>query len=149
MDRLKITATALVLLLIVICSLWIFFTTDPESGISTYKIYRNGTSIGTATTTTNSNTDATSDFQARCSAPGVIRCVGFDSSAEISGDWGDAIGIIDNGAAPIELDKSVKASGNSSLKFTIPPNSNANTSGQYFANFSDDLSIQFGEGDDF
>src|SRR5205085_3928315 len=46
-------------------------------------------------------------------------------------------------------DTSVKASGNSSLKFVIPSNSGADTSGSYFANFSPDLSIQFGENADF
>jgi hypothetical protein len=41
------------------------------------------------------------------------------------------------------LDTSVKASGASSLKFTIPSNSGADTSGSYFANFSADLATQF------
>jgi hypothetical protein len=43
----------------------------------------------------------------------------------------------------------VKASGNSSLKFTIPAQSSANSSGSYFANFSSDLSTQFGENSEF
>jgi hypothetical protein len=47
------------------------------------------------------------------------------------------------------LDTAVKASGDSSLKFTIPPKSGADTSGSYFANFSKDLSSQFGENSEF
>src|SRR5581483_5543247 len=33
--------------------------------------------------------------------------------------------------------------------FTIPPNSGANSSGSYFTNFADDLSVQFGENQEF
>ena len=43
------------------------------------------------------------------------------------------------------LDANVKASGASSLKFTIPSNSGSDTSGTFFTNFSTDLSTQFGE----
>jgi hypothetical protein len=88
------------------------------------------------------------DFATRCSAPAVVKCVGFDSPNDISGTYGDPFGILDGAATPA-LDTTVKASGNSSLKFTIPSNSPANTSGSYFTNFSDDLSVQFGEFSDF
>jgi hypothetical protein len=47
------------------------------------------------------------------------------------------------------LDTSVKASGASSLKFTIPSNSGSDTSGAFFINFSNDLLTQFGENSDF
>jgi hypothetical protein len=47
------------------------------------------------------------------------------------------------------LDTTVKASGNSSLKFTVPSNSGADTSGSYFTNFSSDLSVQFGGNQEF
>ena len=47
------------------------------------------------------------------------------------------------------LDSTVKASGNSSIKFTIPSNSAANSSGAYWANFSPDLLTQFGGNSDF
>jgi hypothetical protein len=46
-------------------------------------------------------------------------------------------------------DTSIKASGNSSLKFTIPSNSGADTSGSYFTNFSTDLSVLVGENAEF
>jgi len=43
----------------------------------------------------------------------------------------------------------VKASGAGSLRFEIPSNSGSDTSGSFWLNFSDDLSNQFGEGDEF
>ena len=43
----------------------------------------------------------------------------------------------------------VKASGAGSLRFEIPPYTAADTSGSYWQNFSDDLSVQFGEGEEF
>ncbi len=79
------------------------------------------------------------DFKARCHAPGVVRCVGFDSRSDIAGHTDpDASGVY----SP-EIDTSVSASGRGSLKFTVPAFSKANSSGQYWTNFSDDLSVQF------
>lgn len=43
----------------------------------------------------------------------------------------------------------VKASGAGSLRFEIPSNSGSDTSGSFWLNFSDDLSIQLDEGDEF
>jgi hypothetical protein len=89
------------------------------------------------------------DFATRCAGPGVIRCVGFDAASEIAGEWGiDPTGSMSGDATP-EIDPSVMASGTGSLKFTIPASSGADTSGSYFANFSDDLSVQFDSGDEF
>ena len=93
-----------------------------------------------------------SDFTTRCVQPGVIRCVGFDSSADINGGDGSNSGILaSSGNANVfpTLDMTIKASGNSSLRFTIPAHSGADTSGSYFANFSPDLSVQFGENSEF
>jgi hypothetical protein len=88
------------------------------------------------------------DFPTRCAQPGVIRCVDFDSASTIAGGWGDNSGITSGDTTP-SIDTNVKASGAGSLKFTIPSNSDANTSGSYFTNFSNDLSIQFGENQEF
>ena len=97
----------------------------------------------------------TNDFTARCSSPGVLKCVGFDSSAEIPlAAYGANSGITKgtstsgNVTAP-ELDPTTSASGGASLKFTIPSNSGSDSSGTYFTNFSNDLSVQFGEGSEF
>lgn len=79
------------------------------------------------------------DFKARCHAPGVVRCVGFDARSDIAGHTDpDASGVY----SP-EIDTSVSASGRGSLKFTVPAFSKANSSGQYWTNFSDDMSVQF------
>ena len=100
------------------------------------------------------------DFTTRCAQPGVIKCVGFDSDSDFnigSGGTGGAYGL-NSGIFPpsgttdftrATRDTTVKASGSSSLKFTIPANSRSDSSGAYFTNFSADLSTQFGENSDF
>lgn len=88
------------------------------------------------------------DFQQRCQLPGVIRCIGFDQPSDIAGRYGDDTGISSGDTTPA-LDFGVKASGQASLRFTIPSNSGANSSGAYWANFSPDLSVQFGENSEF
>ncbi len=91
-----------------------------------------------------------SDFQARCSAPGVVKCVGFDQAADVAGRYPAPVGLLPSNAGSFpQLDTSVKASGNSSLKFTIPPMSSSDAAGSYFANFSNDFSVQFDAGDTF
>src|SRR5205823_5622086 len=99
-----------------------------------------GTSAPSSATTQSASLIASgsSDFQTRCSQPGVLKCVGFDTPADITGTYGDSHGILPGNSIPI-LDSTVKASGNSSIKFTIPSNSGANSSGSYFTNFSDTL----------
>jgi chitodextrinase len=92
------------------------------------------------------------DFASRCAQPGVVKCVGFDSPADVSGGYGSNSGVFpSSGNASVRptLDASVKASGPSSLRFTIPSRSGADTSGAYFTNFSPDLSVQFGENSEF
>ena len=79
------------------------------------------------------------DFKARCHAPGVIRCIGFDARSEIAGH----IMPDSTGAVLPEIDTTVAASGRGSLKFTVPAFSVANSSGQYWTDFTDDLSAQF------
>lgn len=85
------------------------------------------------------------DFDARCRTPGVVRCFGFDSIREVRPYlypvWGTQI-------IP-DVDSTVRASGTGSLRFTIPPRSGPDTSGHFEANFADDLSVQFGEGEEF
>ena len=88
--------------------------------------------------------EASDDFAARCAAAEVIKCVGFDDPADIAGDSQDNSGILSGASTPV-LDTESKASGASSILFTIPSNSPADTSGSYFTNFSEDLSVQIGE----
>jgi hypothetical protein len=84
-----------------------------------------------------------------CSAPGVITCVGFDNLADIAGKDGDISGIEPGDQNNPQIDFTVKASGNGSLKFTIPSNATPNSSGSYFTNFSRNLATQFGESSEF
>ena len=74
--------------------------------------------------------------------------MGFDAAGDITGTYGNNSGIL-SGASTPALDTTVKASGTSSLKFTIPSNSPADTSGSFFTNFSPDLLTQFGENAEF
>ena len=101
----------------------------------------------TATPLSDSTRSEPADYATRCNAAGVVRCVGFDDPHDIAGQWGENSGIKSGAATPV-LDTAVKASGNSSLKFTIPSQSGADTSGSYFTNFSSDLLTQFGENTD-
>jgi hypothetical protein len=75
--------------------------------------------------------------------------VAFDDPKDLQGTWGDRTGSLAAASVAPEIDTTQKASGAGSLKFTIPANSSADSSGSYFANFSDDLSVQFDGGDDF
>jgi hypothetical protein len=119
------------------------------AAVATDKVANTATSVAvTVTVSNNSTPTGSADFQTRCTAPGVLRCVGFDQASDIQGTWGDNVGILTGDSTPV-LDSTVKSSGNSSLKFTIPSLSSANSSGSYFANFSTDLSQQFGENSDF
>jgi hypothetical protein len=78
----------------------------------------------------------------------VVKCIGFDSAADIAGGYGSNSGVFAGDDSAPSLDTSVAASGASSLKFTIK-SSSANSAGSYFTNFSSDLSVQFGANSEF
>lgn len=100
----------------------------------------------------------TGDFEIRCQDPAVIRCYGFDDLNDLErGDphnWGHGSSRMLPGPTDLcsqnqcyALDMKVKASGTSSLRFEIPSNSPADTSGSFKLNFRDDYSQQIGEGE--
>jgi hypothetical protein len=94
------------------------------------------------------------DFAARCAQAGVVKCVGFDEVVDFdtgrASNFNSGFEPDSNGSfAQITRDTSNRASGNSSLRFTIPSNSAANSSGSYYTNFSKDLSVQFDSGQEF
>jgi hypothetical protein len=109
--------------------------------------------------------NANADFQARCGAPGVILCNGFDTTADIQGGSPPAApgggGVWRNvfynngntGTLLPVIDSAHFASGNGtssgSLMFTIPAQSGADSSGAFFTNFAPDDSVQFGANADF
>jgi chitodextrinase len=82
------------------------------------------------------------DFQARCSAPGVIKCVGFDSDSDYI--QGSTIFPGDQGYQYLR-DTSIYASGGSSLRFRVPANSSSDSSGYFLVRFPQ----TFGEGQDW
>lgn len=90
----------------------------------------------------------------------MLKCVGFDDASDFDkgaggtgGAYGQNSGIMPpNGTSDYSRavqDTATKASGAGALRFTIPANSPADTSGSYFTNFSEDLSVQFGAGEQF
>jgi hypothetical protein len=123
---------------------------SPGPAEATESNTENGNDVKAAAMTSQENPPAagSADFASRCNSPAVIRCIGFDSQNEIAGSYGDDYGTL-TGATKPSIDTEVKASGSGSLKFTIPSNSGADTSGSYFTNFSRDLSTQFGASSEF
>jgi hypothetical protein len=90
-----------------------------------------------------------SDFATRCAASGVIRCEGFDTAQPPNA--------IQPGYTTPVLDRVVRASGASALKFTIPTNSPENMAGSFNLNFTPGSTpfgpgpypAQFGQGEQF
>jgi len=89
-------------------------------------------------------------FEQRCADQGVVFCYGFDDLADMETGFyaaGDPARCSDGVCKTI--DTNVKASGLGSMRMEIPSNTGANTSGGWKRNFSEDLSVQFGEGEEF
>ncbi|HXJ06041.1 MAG TPA: hypothetical protein VNH65_13140 [Candidatus Acidoferrum sp.] len=87
--------------------------------------------------TTNVST-APADFQSRCHAPDVVKCVGFDSENEIL----PFLAADGNGVYRGALDRMVHSSGAGSLRFEIPSISGQNSSGAWTSG----LGANFGPG---
>lgn len=86
------------------------------------------------------------DWQARSTGPGVVRAIRFDNEAEVRDHVHP-----DRGNGNISFDTSIKASGNGSMRFVIPSNSDETAgSGSWRMNFSDyPFDVQFGENSEF
>src|SRR5882672_8754409 len=79
-----------------------------------------GTTTGGTTPPPANPPPGSQPFATRCAAPGVIKCVSFDSAADIAGGFGSNSGIFANGSGvKPAIDTTVKASGAGSLMFTI------------------------------
>lgn len=85
-------------------------------------------------------TEADDDFLARSKAPGVIKAVSFDTQEGITPF---IAGLTET------VDTSIKASGAGSMRLTIKSQSSSGGGGYFWQNFSDDNSIEFGEGEEF
>ena len=115
-------------------------------------------SIHATTSTTSAGTSQTATFSEKCAQPGVLRCDPFDSDTELRYNWptggpcpdsylqtktlyslsrdrhdlGNAVAIVQNGQCYYpQIDTNTKFEGAGSLKFTIPSNSSANSSGYF------------------
>jgi len=113
---------------------------DAASNISSYS---------TISSATPRSSTGGSDFQTRCRQPGVIKCVGFDSSADLAGKYGSPSGILPGPGNSATIDTVIKASGGGALRFFVPAGQPGAYSGSYFTNFSDDFLTQFGENSEF
>ena len=85
------------------------------------------------------------DFERRCRNEHVLRCFDFDSEAAIS----RRIDPAGDGVVRARIVRDIAASGAGSLHFEVPARAGANMSGNFHADFSDDLNTQFGEGQEF
>jgi hypothetical protein len=90
--------------------------------------------------------NADGDFRRRCQAPGVVRWFDFDAQEAADPHIYPPSG---QKAKRGKIVRDLKASGGGSLCFEIPSNTPADTSGSFWLNFKDDLSAQFGEGEEF
>jgi hypothetical protein len=86
-----------------------------------------------------------SSFMQRCSAPGIVRCFGFDAEGDVRPHLDPAADGMYHG----QVVSDVVASGAGSLRFEVPSQSAANTSGEFWLDFADDFSVTFGEGEEF
>jgi hypothetical protein len=85
----------------------------------------------------------TGDFVARCAGPGVIRCFAFDAAAEIT----DRVLLAGDNQIHASIDPDVARTGAGALRFDLPSESGPNAAGAVWQHTSEDLSVQFGEGD--
>jgi len=95
---------------------------------------------GVAPTSAQSVKDADEDFRARCHAPGVIKCVGWDDPLDFipahgGGGYADGLYPAADGSYQGLMDPSNKTSGAGSLMFVIRPHVTANSTGYWRANF--------------
>ena len=83
----------------------------------------------------------------------MVKCVGFDTASDFTAGTSSSVsGILQAGGTTETRalrDTTQSASGGGSLKFIIPAVAAADTSGSYFTNFSNDLSVQFDSGQEF
>lgn len=86
---------------------------------------------------------ADADFSARCDAPGVTLCVGFDNFSTDIQPFLDPVW--NTSIYRGSFDSSQAASGAGSLRFEIPPFTGEDTSGNWSARMGD----QFGQGEKF
>jgi chitodextrinase len=100
-----------------------------------------GNAVAVSVTVTNSTSTALQDFQTRCAQTGVIVCQGFDDPAVFTPAKWPASGIYPDGNGNIlgVMDTTIAASGAGSLKFIVPSQASANSSGYWRQLFTKNL----------
>jgi len=104
------------------------------------------------------STSADADFQARCAAPGVVKCQGFNTMGspgsadlvryDVNASQANVLPRSD-GQYRATVDTSIKKSGAGSLRFQLDAGyASANIAGQYLPQTNDGLGAGFGENSD-
>lgn len=103
------------------------------------------------------------DFATRCAAVGVVRCFGFDTTADlgprvgdqgydfntfVNGFGGGCATVTGNNSCPV-IDTTTYASGGGSIRFKISNGGGSGTAGQWYGNFSSNRSVTFGQNTSF
>lgn len=93
------------------------------------------------------------DFGVRKTAPGVVRWFDFDTADQLGlVGWQNNFGRLPGTSKPNSMpviDTAIKCSGAGSLRFDIPTNTSSDPCGAWYANFSADLSVLYGENSEF
>jgi hypothetical protein len=102
--------------------------------------------IGVAGPRSDAGPPPPADFVARCASPDVVTCIGFDSQDDIAGH---VLPAGDGSVDRVVIDPAMRASGAGSLRLDVPANAGSDGSGSLGYNFRDDLTAQFGPGEQF
>lgn len=95
--------------------------------------------IALALLAANADTEAQTQFEQKCAAPGVVKCETFDTTAALANVFQA------HDFDTFAIDESIRANGEGSLRLEIPSNSVANGGGQYYSS----LGGNFVAGDSF
>ncbi len=119
-----------------------------RGGAALSKAIERPTGVGIAKLAPSNNpADQAQDFQTRCHMPGILVCQGFDSLENSRPARYPASGLYPSGDGVFRgtIDKAIKASGDGSLRFEIPPHTGANAAGYWKQSFG----RNFGQGSTF
>lgn len=119
--------------------------TVTPSATTVYRLTCNGllsqsavTVFSEATVLVNTAGGGTADFAARCAAPGVVRCTNFDTDTDfVHYNLGGPLYPTNDLTRYPVRDTSVKSSGASSMRFTLPAFADANQSGYWLGTLWD------------
>lgn len=110
-----------------------------------------GNAVSVSVNVSNSGSSSPdADFQARCTAPGVLRCAGWDAAADFTpadagGGYASGLYAAEDGTYQGKMDTSIKTSGGGALRFDIRAGTvhplGSNPTGYWRANFGPDNNV--------